>query len=152
MRSYWPHVTDPVNTVAATLNNGKKYVASNTLNDADTAWGDTTMLRGNVIEQVRKLKETPGGDLQVHGSWRLARNLHDAGLVDVYRLVQFPVLVGSGKRLFAHGVAPATYQIAESRALHGGKGATLLTLHQTTFGIAAVGEFEVRDGKEAVAS
>jgi dihydrofolate reductase len=101
MRTYWSQVTDPDNLVATALNTWRKYVVSNTLSDADAAWGNTTVLRGDVVEQVRRLKEQPGRELQVHGSWRLARTLHDAGLVDTYRLLQFPVVVGEGKRLFA---------------------------------------------------
>ncbi|MFI0352294.1 dihydrofolate reductase family protein [Actinomadura sp. 9N407] len=151
MRSYWPQVTEPDNPVATALNGSKKYVASNTLSDADTAWGDTTVLRGDVLEQVRRLKELPGGELQVHGSWQLVRTLHDAGLIDIYRLLQFPVIVGDGKRLFADGSVPATYRITESQVLTGGAGAVSLTLRQDGFGSTGVGEFVVSDGQEALA-
>jgi dihydrofolate reductase len=151
MRTYWTQVTDPDNLVATALNTWKKYVASNTLSDADAAWGDTTVLRGDVVEEVRRLKEQPGGELQVHGSWRLARSLHDAGLVDTYRLIQFPVVVGDGKRLFGDGAAPATYRITESEVLSGGAGAVSLTLRQVEFGSTGTGEFVVRDGKEVIA-
>lgn len=150
MRGYWPQVTDPDNPVAAALNDGRKYVASNSLSDADAAWGDTTVLRGDVVEQVRRLKEQPGGELQVHGSWMLARTLHDAGLVDVYRLIQFPVVVGAGKRLFAEGAAPASFRITESAVLPGGAGVVSLTLRRTGDAPAA-GAFVVVDGKESVA-
>ena len=151
MRGYWSQVTDPDNLVATGLNTWKKYVASSTLSDADAAWGDTTVLRGDVVEQVRALKSQPGGELQVHGSWQLVRTLHDAGLVDIYRLIQFPVVVGDGKRLFADGAAPATYRITESEVLGGGSGAVSLTLRQDRFGTAGTGEFTVVDGKEAIA-
>ncbi|MGI5238537.1 dihydrofolate reductase family protein [Dactylosporangium sp. CA-139066] len=149
MRGYWPQVTDPDNAVATVLNTGQKYVVSNTLSDAD--WGKTTVLRGDVVEQVHRLKEQPGGELQVHGSWRLVRTLHDAGLVDVYRLIVFPVVVGDGKRLFAPGAVPATYRITESEAMAGGDGAVALSLRRTGFGTTGTGEFVVRDGKEAIA-
>jgi dihydrofolate reductase len=86
--------------------------------------------------------------LQVHGSWQLARSLHDAGLVDTYRLIQFPVVVGDGKRLFAGGAVPATYRITESDVLSGGAGAVSLTLRQTEFGTAGSGEFVVDEGRE----
>ncbi|MFE3450832.1 dihydrofolate reductase family protein [Nonomuraea sp. NPDC059194] len=149
MRTYWSQVTDPDNIVATALNTWQKYVASDTLSDADAAWGKTTVLRGDVIEQVRRLKEQPGGELQVHGSWQLVRTLHDAGLVDTYRLIQFPVVVGDGKRLFADGATPATYRITESEVLAGGSGAVALTLRQNGFGTTGTGEFVVRDGEEA---
>jgi dihydrofolate reductase len=151
MRTYWSQVTDPDNLVATALNTWRKYVVSNTLSDADAAWGNTTVLRGDVVEQVRRLKEQPGRELQVHGSWRLARTLHDAGLVDTYRLLQFPVVVGEGKRLFANGATPAAYRITESEVLGGGAGAVSLTLRQVEFGTAGTGEFVVSDGKEAIA-
>ncbi|MEW2379076.1 dihydrofolate reductase family protein [Micromonospora sp. NPDC047812] len=152
MRGYWPQVTDPDNLVATALNTGSKYVVSNTLSDADAAWGKTTVLRGgDILAQVRRLREQPGGELQVHGSWQLARALHDAGLVDTYRLLQFPVVVGEGKRLFADGAAPASYRITDSTVAGGGAGAVALTLRRTGFGATAAGEFVVRDGKEAVA-
>lgn len=151
MRGYWTQVTDPGNTVAAVLNNGKKYVASNTLADADAAWGDTTVLRGDVVEQVRRLKERPGREIQVHGSWQLVRTLHDAGLVDTYRLIQFPVVIGDGKRLFADGAVPAAYRITEAEVLRGGSGVVSMTLRQTGFGSVGSGDFVVRDGRETVA-
>lgn len=151
MRTYWSQVTDPDNLVATALNTWQKYVVSSTLSDAAAAWGNTTVLRGDVVEQVRRLKEQPGGELQVHGSWQLVRTLHDAGLVDTYRLLQFPVVVGDGKRLFADGATPATYRITESEVLSGGAGAVSLTLRQAEFGSTGAGEFVVRDGKEAIA-
>jgi dihydrofolate reductase len=151
MRPYWSRVTDPDNLVATALNTWKKYVVSSTLSDADAAWGNTTVLRGDVVEQVRRLKEQPGRELQVHGSWQLVRTLHDAGLVDIYRLIQFPVVIGDGKRLFAEGATPATYRITDSEVLSGGAGVVSLTLRQAEFGSTGTGEFVVRDGKEAIA-
>jgi dihydrofolate reductase len=150
MRTYWSQVTDPDNLVATVLNTWRKYVVSTTLSDADAAWGNTTVLRGDVVEQVRRLKEQPGRELQVHGSWRLARTLHDAGLVDTYRLIQFPVVVGAGKRLFADAI-PATYRMTESEVLSGGAGAVSLTLRQAELGTIGTGAFVVREGREATA-
>jgi dihydrofolate reductase len=149
MRAYWTQVTDPDDLVATALNTWRKYVVSNTLSDADAAWGDTTVLRGDVVGQIRQLKAQPGGELQIHGSWQLVRTLHDAGLVDIYRLIQFPIVVGEGKRLFADGAAPATYRITESEVLPGGSGAVSLTLRQSNFGTPGTGEFVVQNGKEA---
>jgi dihydrofolate reductase len=150
MRGYWPEVTEPDNTVATVLNTAKKYVVSTTLSDEDTAWGDTTVLRDDIVEQVRRLKEQPGRELQVHGSWQLVRTLHDAGLVDTYRILQFPVVVGDGKRLFADGAVPASYRITDAEVRGGGSGAVSLTLRQTAPGTGGGQEFAVRDGKEVV--
>ncbi len=150
MRSYWSTVTDADNIAATVLNGWPKYVASDTLSDDGAAWGDTTVLRGDVIEQVRLLKEAGDGELQVHGSWQLVRSLHDAGLVDTYRLLQVPVVVGDGKKLFPDGATPASYEIADIVVLPGGSGAVSIELNQVGFGATDVGTFMVRDGREAV--
>jgi dihydrofolate reductase len=150
MRTFWSQVTvEPDNIVSTALNTWKKYVVSNTLSDEDAAWGDTTVLRGDdLVEQVRRLKEQPGRELQVHGSWQLVRTLHDAGLVDTYRLIQFPVVVGTGKRLFEAGAVPATYKITHGEVLPGG--AVSLTLRQDGFGSLGTGDIVVEDGKEVL--
>ncbi|MFJ6940520.1 dihydrofolate reductase family protein [Streptomyces sp. NPDC101132] len=110
------------------------------------------MLRGaDVVGQVRRLEEQPGGELQAHGSRQLVRTLHDAGLVDVHRLIQFPVVVGAGKRLFGDGAVPSVYRITESHVAAGGSGAVALTLRRTASGTTGAGEFVVREGKEAAA-
>jgi dihydrofolate reductase len=152
MRTFWSQVTvEPDNIVSTALNTWKKYVVSNTLSDEDAAWGDTTVLRGDgIVAQVRRLKEQPGRELQVHGSWQLVRTLHDVGLVDLYRLIQFPVVVGTGKRLFEPGAVPATYKIASGEVLPGGSGVVSLTLRQDGFGSLGTGDIVVEDGKEVL--
>jgi dihydrofolate reductase len=142
MRVYWSQVTDPANGTAAKLNHGRKYVASNTLTDAD--WGDTTVLSGDVIAQVAGLKKDGGeGELQVHGSARLAQSLHAAGLIDEYRLLVFPVTVGAGKRLFTDDAPAMGYTLLESRTLSTG------VLYQALAPKAfRVGGLAVQDGQE----
>lgn len=78
-----------------------KYVVSTTLTDADLVpnWGETTVLRS--LDEVAALKETDGGPIIVHGSASLNRALSDAGLIDRYHLLVFPLLLGAGKRLFS---------------------------------------------------
>ncbi|MFF1817616.1 dihydrofolate reductase family protein [Kribbella sp. NPDC058245] len=78
-----------------------KYVVSTSLKDDDLAtnWGDITILRS--LDDVAALKETEGGPISIHGSATLNRNLADAGLIDQYSLLVFPVLLGAGKRLFS---------------------------------------------------
>jgi dihydrofolate reductase len=118
MRPYWSRFPDPDNPVAKALNGLPKYLVSSTVSDPD--WGDTTVLEGDPIEQVARLKERPGGELQVHGSWQLANSLHRAGLVDEYRLLTFPATVGAGKRLFTDD-APATgLRLLESKTTAAG--------------------------------
>jgi dihydrofolate reductase len=113
MRSYWPQVPAEDDAVSTALNVGPKFVVSRTLTDPN--WGDTTVLSGDPIEEVRALKERAGGELQVHGSAQLARTLHRAGLVDEYRLLTFPVTVGAGKRLFGEDAPPRSYRLVESK-------------------------------------
>ncbi|MEU2880321.1 dihydrofolate reductase family protein [Streptomyces sp. NPDC007070] len=84
-----------------------KYVVSTTLAEDDLApdWGETTILRS--LEGVAALKETDGGPIIVHGSASLTRSLADAGLIDRYHLLVFPLLLGAGKRLFSTTDKPA---------------------------------------------
>jgi dihydrofolate reductase len=92
----WPTMTEEF----AGYNAMPKYVVSSTLHDKDLVdnWGETTILRS--VDDVAALKQTDGGPIIVHGSATLNRNLSDAGLVDRYHLLLFPVLLGAGKRLF----------------------------------------------------
>ncbi len=101
MAAFWPNVGDDEPT-AAKLNHLPKYVASTTLGSAD--WENTTILGGDVVGAVRRLKGEDGGELQVHGSGRLAQTLMRHGLIDVYELLVFPVVLGEGKRLFETGI------------------------------------------------
>jgi dihydrofolate reductase len=81
------------------FNSMPKYVISSTLSDPQ--WNNSTVLSGDVGEQVSKLKDTVDGDIVVHGSAQLAQALIERDLVDELRLMVFPVVLGSGKRLFA---------------------------------------------------
>ncbi|WP_432949387.1 dihydrofolate reductase family protein [Kribbella sp. CA-253562] len=145
MFAYWSQVTDPDNLVATKLNGLPKYVASRTLSDPE--WQHTTVLDAEIVEQVRALKEQPGGELQIHGSCGLARELHRAGLIDEYRLITFPVVLGQGKRLFTEGLPPTAFTVVESRTAANGLAYAVLTPAPITTG----GEYVVVDGKEAIA-
>ena len=107
--AYWPQVTDPGDPIAAKLNALPKYVASATLTSAD--WRNSSILAGDVVAEAAKLKEQPGDELQVHGSGGLAHTLIDHDLIDEYRLLLFPVHLGSGKKLFREGARAAALRL-----------------------------------------
>jgi dihydrofolate reductase len=114
MAAYWPRVTDENDPVAGPMNRLPKYVASGTLDRLD--WANSHLITGDVVEEVTKLKQQPGGELQVHGSGVLARTLIDHNLIDEYRLWIYPVVLGGGKRLFAEGVTPTALRLVDTRA------------------------------------
>lgn len=112
-RSYWPDQTDPTNPIATAINSLPKYVVSRSLGDADATWrgehpGTARLVTGNVIAAVQALKDEPGDELQVWGSGKLLETLLQHELVDRFRLMTFPLLLGSGRRLFNNGTHPAT--------------------------------------------
>jgi dihydrofolate reductase len=109
----WPKVTDPDDPIAGKLNALPKYVASRTL--GDVSWHGAELLRGDVAEAVAELKRKPGRELQVHGSGGLAQTLIAHALVDEYRLLTYPVVLGAGKRLFGAGARPAALRRTEHR-------------------------------------
>lgn len=114
----WPLITDPQDPFTSRMNSLPKYVASNTLTEG--SWNPTTVLSGDISTQLRDLKATPGGEIQIHGSSILAQSLFAVGLIDELRLVVAPVVVGSGRRLFPDGATPAGLKLLESRATPGG--------------------------------
>lgn len=103
---HWPQVTDPDNEVATFLNTAQKYVV--TSSSVDGAWSDTSSTLGDdFLDSIAELKTSDGDkELQVHGSIQLARTLHEAGLVDLYRFLIAPVTVGPGAGLF-DGLGPS---------------------------------------------
>jgi dihydrofolate reductase len=109
--AHWPHVGDE-DPVAAKLNSVPKYVASRTL--GEVAWNNSTLIEGDVAEAVARLKQEPGGEIQVTGSGELIQTLMGHDLVDEYRLWVFPVVIGAGKRLFARGALPSAFKLTDT--------------------------------------
>jgi dihydrofolate reductase len=107
--SYWPHHEDE----GAGINKATKYVASNTLTTHE--WNKSVFLKGNVVDEIQKLKQQDGPDLQVHGSWNLLQTLLEHDVIDEFWLKIFPVTLGIGKRLFDTGTFPASYTLVESQ-------------------------------------
>ncbi len=98
------------------MNGIPKYVVSSTLTDAEATWGSTTVIRGDVAAEIASLKAQPGGDLLVEGSCQLAQTLIQHNLVDEYRLMLFPIMLGDGKRLFPDVLSePAKLTLTDAR-------------------------------------
>lgn len=100
------------NPVAVKLNNATKYVVTSTLSTLE--WQNSEAITGDIAAKIAELKSKDGDLLQVHGSWELIQMLLAHGLIDEYRLWTFPVIAGSGKRLFAGGVVPKHLQLIKS--------------------------------------
>ena len=107
------------------MNSIRKYVVSSTLTDAEATWNNSTVVRGDVDVEIAKLKAQPGGDLLVAGSGHLARTLTSLGLVDEYRLMVFPIVLGTGKRLFSGVSGTPRFSLVEAKPT--GAGVLLLT-------------------------
>jgi dihydrofolate reductase len=108
----WPDRTDDVG-FAEKMNGMPKYVVSSTLKHAD--WNNSTVINGDVVNEVVKLKEQPGGPILVAGSASLVDTLMEHGLVDELRLMVFPIVLGIGKRLFANQSHTSRLRLTESR-------------------------------------
>jgi dihydrofolate reductase len=109
--SYWPYHDTPGDPIAGGINRARKYVVSGTLTKPE--WKNTVVIRGDVPEEIRRLKEEDGPEIQVHGSGNLIQTLLAHDLVDELWLKIFPVTLGPGKRLFADGTRPAAYTLRE---------------------------------------
>lgn len=109
----WPKSTDPADEIAVALNTRPKYVASRTLGKVE--WNNSHLLKGDVSQEVAKLKAQEGGEIQVLGSGNLLQTLLKHDLIDTLRIWQFPVTVGAGKRLFGEGTIPASFRLVETQ-------------------------------------
>jgi dihydrofolate reductase len=109
--AHWPFVqNDPM---ADKLNNARKYVVSTKLQTAD--WHNSMLVRGDVVEEIKKIKQEEGPEIQVHGSSNLIQTLLKHNLIDELRLWIFPVVIGNGKRLFGEGAVPANLRLIEHK-------------------------------------
>ncbi|HEX2100678.1 MAG TPA: dihydrofolate reductase family protein [Candidatus Synoicihabitans sp.] len=119
--AYWPYVGEDF--IARAFNRAAKFVVTQTLDRLD--WATSYPLRGDAAEQVRQLKATAGPDLHIWGSSRLLQTLVAADLVDEFRVWSYPLILGSGKRLFETGLPPRALTLVDSR--RGSKGVLLNT-------------------------
>jgi dihydrofolate reductase len=111
----WPESKDEG---ADYFNSVRKYVVSRILEEP-LEWNNSTLLKDNVVAEITKLKQQDGKDITVHGSATLVQTLMQHDLVDRYRLLVYPVVVGKGKRLFQEGI-PATLKLLESQSFSSG--------------------------------
>jgi dihydrofolate reductase len=138
--AHWPHTDEPG---AAELNRATKYVASRTLDTLE--WENSQLLEGDVGEAVARLKEEDGPELQVHGSSNLIQTLLRHGLIDEFRVMIFPVVLGKGKRLFGEGAPPAALKLVDSQVSSTG---VLMTTYQPA-GELQTGTFALEEPSEA---
>jgi len=108
--AYWPNADEPG---ADELNNAKKYVVSRTLDTVD--WNNSSLIKGDVVKEITRLKELDGPELQVHGSSNLIQTLLKHDLIDELHLLIFPVVIGNGKRLFGEGTNPSGFKLVDSK-------------------------------------
>lgn len=114
--SYWPsHNEDPI---GKKFNKTKKYVVSTTLDEAE--WNNSILIKNNVADEIRKLKQDDGPEIQVHGSANLLQTLTKHRLVDIYQVCLFPVIVGGGKKLFEEGLSASGLKLTNVRSTGSG--------------------------------
>jgi dihydrofolate reductase len=111
--AYWPRVNNPDDRIASALNRLPKYVASRTLKKVE--WNNSNLIKGDVAKEVAELKRKYPREIQVHGSGDLAQTLINNDLVDEYHLWSFPIVLGTGKRLFGSGTLPTAMSLVDSK-------------------------------------
>jgi dihydrofolate reductase len=120
----WPHMTEQYGEYADMMNGYPKYVVSTTLEEP-LEWNNSTLIKGNVAEEVSRLKQQPGEEILIFGSGNLVNTLMRHDLIDEYRLMIFPIIVGSGQRLFADGIDEMVLELVDTETF--GSGVVVLT-------------------------
>ena len=115
----WPESKDEG---ADYFNSVRKYVVSTTLDKAE--WNNSRLIKDNIVEEITKIKQQDGKDIAVHGSATLVQTLMQHDLVDSYRLLVYPLVLGKGKRLFQEGTT-ATLKLVEAQSLSSGVAALI---------------------------
>ena len=140
MAAHWPYADEPV---ADIFNDAVKHVASTTLEAVE--WSNSKLIEGDLGTAIRRLKEEGGPELQVHGSAGLIQSLLAEDLIDDYRVWTFPVVIGSGKRLFGDGAVPAGLELVDSKV--SSTGVVLATYRRA--GEIELGSFALEQPAEA---
>ncbi len=140
---FWPKITDPNDLAGAKLNSLPKFIASRT--KSSFSWNNSTHVR-DVVREVSELKNKFSREVQVHGSHGLAQTLIQNDLIDEYRLLIFPVMLGTGKRLFGSGTVPRALKLVHSRTTGTG---VIISVYRPA-GKLKTGTVELIDGKESM--
>lgn len=140
--SYWPHAGAD-NPIGVSFNRVTKYVA--TRNDPKLAWENSQSLGGDVVSALKALKQSDGPDLLIQGSSDLIQTLLANDLIDEFRLLIFPLVLGKGKRLFGSGAVPAALTLVETRSYPTG----VIRAKYTPAGEVKTGSFAQQDPSDA---
>ncbi len=119
---HWSALKNNEMGVAAKLNSAPKFIVSSTLQKAE--WNNSTIIDKNIVEEITKLKQMPGQEIQIEGSATLVQSLMGASLIDEYRFLVHPIIAGNGKRFFKDGMNSKGLELIKSEALD--KGVMLL--------------------------
>ena len=111
----WPGWSTQTDTLGSILNRMHKYVVSTTLETAP--WQESTIISGNVVEEIAKLKQQPGKDIIIDGSASLVQSLMGTDLIDEYRFLVQPFIMGRGRRFFPEGTPQTKLRLVESKTL-----------------------------------
>jgi dihydrofolate reductase len=139
--AFWPHSTEPG---ADALNKARKHVASRTLQRVD--WNNSTLIKGDVAKYVADLKQQSGPEIQVHGSGNLLQTLLKNDLIDEFQVLTFPIVLGTGKRLFADGTIPAGLRVVGVKT--SSTGVVIATYERG--GAIKYGSFAPENSREAI--
>jgi dihydrofolate reductase len=113
LAAYWPHQKNDDNGPASSINSMPKYVVSSTLREAH--WNNSTIIKENIIEEIKRLKQQPGGDILIPGSASLVHALMKTDLIDEYQFLVQPIIVGSGKRFFKDGMVTPRLKLVKTK-------------------------------------
>jgi len=112
---YWSPLKNNEDGLADKINSVNKYVVSSTLKKAD--WNNSTIIKENVTEEVTRLKQQPGHEIHIEGSATLVKTLIEADLIDEYRFLVHPIIIGSGKRFFKDGMSTTGLKLVKTETL-----------------------------------
>ncbi|OAB45266.1 dihydrofolate reductase family protein [Paenibacillus glacialis] len=114
----WPNMIEETGEYGEMMNGYAKHVVSTTLDEVK--WNNSTLIKDNIVEEISKLKQQPGKDILVFGSCDLVQTLIANDLIDEYRLMVFPIVIGNGKRLFADKIDEKVFKLVDTKTFSSG--------------------------------